>query len=220
MNKGRERFERTERHLMEDKRPSVFFTRMRGDPVFFAEYPFTMLTDLIAVKQSPQHHPEGDVWKHTMMVVDRAAERRNESQDPRVLMWSALLHDLGKKPATRVRRGKITAYDHDKLGEKMAVSFLREITEDEPFIRKVSKMVRWHMQTLFVVKGLPFADIGTMLSDVPLEEIALLTLCDRLGRGYMNEEKAEEEREHVRIFVEKCREYQKKCESFKMMKGG
>jgi tRNA nucleotidyltransferase (CCA-adding enzyme) len=150
-----------------------------------------------------QHHPEGSVWNHTMMVVDRAAIHRKESGSPRVFMWAALLHDLGKPDTTKVRKGKITAYDHDKLGEKLAVKFLSSLTEDTAFIDAVAKMVRWHMQTLFVVKNMPFADIDTMLKQVKLEEIALLTLCDRLGRGKMTEDKEAQERESIKQFVEK-----------------
>jgi HD superfamily phosphodiesterase len=48
------------------------------------------------VEQQPDHHPEGNVWEHILLVVDLAAEGRHLSEDPRVFMWSALLHDLGK----------------------------------------------------------------------------------------------------------------------------
>ena len=69
-------------------------------------------------------------------------------------------------------------------------------------------MVRWHMQTLFVVKELPYANIKLMLSEVSLKEIALLSICDRLGRRNMAEEKIQEEKENIRIFIEKCNEFQ------------
>jgi len=167
-------------------------------------YPFTMLGGLVRIEQSPLHHPEGNVWNHTMMVVDHAAERRHLSSDPRVLMWAALLHDLGKVPATKIRKGKITAYDHDKYGEGLAVRFLKEFTDDEEWIGKVAALVRWHMQILYVVKNLPFADIKSMLAQVSIEEIALLSLCDRLGRGGMDEAGVFKEEENVRIFVKKC----------------
>ena len=140
-----------------------------------------------------------------MMVLDNAALRRNLSKDSRVFMWSALLHDLGKAPATKIRKGKITAYDHDKLGEDLAIHFLKEFDQEQDFINKVAAMVRWHMQILYVVKNLPFANIKGMLSQVPLEEIALLSLCDRMGRGEMDNEKILEEEENVRIFIEKCK---------------
>ena len=74
-------------------------------------------------------------------------------------MWGALLHDLGKAPTTKIRKGKITSYDHDKVGAELCREFLEVFTDDEEFIKQVTALVRWHMQTLFVIKNLPFADV-------------------------------------------------------------
>ncbi len=38
-------------------------------------------------------------------------------------MWGALLHDLGKAPTTKIRKGKITSYDHDKVGAELVRNF-------------------------------------------------------------------------------------------------
>ncbi|SMB90453.1 HDIG domain-containing protein [Desulfonispora thiosulfatigenes DSM 11270] len=182
-----------EKHLLNDEKPSNYFTKLLNEHNILDNYPFTMLRDLKKTEQSPQHHPEGNVWNHTMQVVDHAASRKNQSSNPRVFMWSALLHDLGKVPATKIKKGKITAYNHDKLGEKLAQDFLTSLGAEKNLIHEVSKMVRWHMQILYVVKNLPFAKIKSMLSEVKLEDIALLSLCDRLGRGKMSPEKIAEE---------------------------
>jgi tRNA nucleotidyltransferase (CCA-adding enzyme) len=201
-------YEEFDKHLMNDIKPSEYFNKVENKELLHQVYPFTLLWDLINVEQSPVHHPEGNVWIHTMLVVDNAAVHRHLSKEPKVFMWSALLHDLGKATTTKIRKGKITSYDHDTEGEKLTLKFLESFTEDRFFINKVCKMVRWHMQTLFVVKELPFANIKLMLSEVPLEEIALLSLCDRLGRGEMTERKIKEEKENVRIFIEKCSKFQ------------
>lgn len=199
----KEAFEEFDKHLMEDEAPSVYFGNMLRKGLFYKVFPFTMLGDLVKTPQSVQHHPEGSVWNHTMLVVDRAARHRDESVAPRVFMWAALLHDLGKPGTTKTRKGRITSYDHDKLGEKLAVKFLTPLTEDKDFIHAVAKLVRWHMQTLFVVKDMAFADIKTMLQQVKLEEVALLSLCDRLGRGRMTSDKEEEERHNIETFIKK-----------------
>jgi tRNA nucleotidyltransferase (CCA-adding enzyme) len=197
-------------HLMNDEKPSQYFNELLKTGLFEEKYPYTLLGDLIKVPQSPKHHPEGSAWNHTMLVVDNAAQRKHLSQNPKVFMWAALLHDLGKAPATRIRKGRITAYDHDRLGEQLSIKFLKEFTDDEEFMTQVSKMVRWHMQILYVTKGLPFTDIDKMASEVSVNEIALLGLCDRLGRGETTIEKIQEEEDEIKIFVEKCREYLKK----------
>jgi tRNA nucleotidyltransferase (CCA-adding enzyme) len=210
MNGKKKIFEEIEKHLMEDKKPSLYFEELIKLPIFAKVHPFTLISDLTNIPQSPLHHPEGSVWNHTLLVVDNAAERKKNSENSKVFMWSSLLHDLGKVPTTKIRHGKITSYDHDKWSEKLSAEFLREFTTDDDFIHEVSKMARWHMQILFVVKDLPYADIKGMLADVPLSEISLLSLCDRLGRGGMTDDKQREEQEDVRLFVEKCEEFLKK----------
>ena len=200
-------FEEFQKHLMGDVKPSGFFNQWLEDAKFIEEYPYKMLTDLMKVDQSPQHHPEGNVWNHTMMVVDHAAGRKDQSEDARVFMWAALLHDLGKAPTTKVRKGRITSYDHDLVGARMAEDFLKEFTQESDFVKKVSRLVRWHMQILFVVKELAFADLEGMTTEVTVNEMALLSLCDRLGRGNLTQEKIQEECENIRIFLRKCEEY-------------
>ncbi len=203
-----EEFAKLEDHLLNDKKPSLYLRRVADNRWFGETYPFTLLADLKEIEQSPVHHPEGSVWEHTLLVVDLAAQGKHLSDNPRVFMWSALLHDLGKAHTTRIRRGKITAYDHDKHGAILAAGFLMEFTDDEEFVSKVSQMVRWHMQILFVVKKLPWADIDTMISEVAPGEIALLSLCDRLGRGDTSEKTREAELENMKYFIKTCQEHQ------------
>ena len=199
-------YEEFDKHLMEDEEPSRYFDTMLKQGLFYKVYPFTMLGELTKTPQEVQHHPEGDVWKHTMLVVDMAAKHRKESGSPRIFMWAALLHDLGKPDTTKTRKGKITSYDHDKLGEKLAIKFLTPLTENKDFINGIAKLVRWHMQTLFVVKDMAFADVSTMLQQVKLEEVALLSLCDRLGRGKMTKEKETLERANIEKFIQKSQQ--------------
>lgn len=195
-------------HLCADDKPSLYFSDLFYDEWVAKAFPFKLLADLSTIEQSPQHHPEGNVWKHTLLVVDGAAQRKVFSHDPRVLMWAALLHDLGKVPATRVRGGRITAYDHDKLGEKLAVDFLQAFDQDQNFIQAVSKLVRWHMQFLFVVKNLPFAQLEQMIQEVDIHELGLLSICDRLGRGELSERQTIKEHENLKYFLKKCRTLQ------------
>lgn len=173
-------FENIDTHLLLDGKPSLFFQGL-DNPVFKSEHPFTMLSRLKSVKQSLQHHPEGNVWNHTLMVLDEAAMRKSQSSDSRVFMWAALLHDIGKAVTTKVRKGKITAYDHDKAGAGMAQEFLTEF-ETEPFIGRVVALIRWHMQILYVAKDMHFADLDSMRGETDVQDVALLGLCDRLGR--------------------------------------
>jgi putative nucleotidyltransferase with HDIG domain len=195
-----ELFDAMNNHLLYDDKPSEFFIQL--DNAAYAEYPFTMLSSLKNTHQSPVYHPEGSVWNHTMLVVDEAALAKTKSSDDRVFMWAALLHDIGKPDTTVIRKAKITSYDHDKLGGDLTNKFLKEFSEDEEFIDKVAALVRWHMQILYVIKSLPFADIKSMKKQTSINDVALLGLCDRLGRLCANR-KAEEE--NILLFLEKCR---------------
>ena len=117
-----------------------------------------------------------------MMVVDEAAKVKDQSSHSKAFMWAALLHDIGKPDTTKVRKGRITSYDHDELGAKISKEFLEEYTNDEDFIKKVCLMVKYHMHMLYVLKGLPFGNPRQMVKDVDIHDIALLCRCDRLGR--------------------------------------
>ena len=193
-------FKDIDAHLMNDERPSQYLQSLSG-PIFEKTHPFKMLALLKNVEQSKLHHPEGSVWNHTLMVVDEAAARKDEAvAGSRVFMWAALLHDIGKGPATKIRNGRITAYDHDKVGKKIAIEFLKEF-EDEIFVSKVAALVRWHMQILFAAKNMHFADFDGMKSETDVRDVALLGLCDRLGRAGSGKKEAEEA---VRIFLEKA----------------
>lgn len=174
-------FEEISEHLIQDEKPSIYITSLSKDSNYH-QYPFTMLWKLKTTEQAKKHHPEGNVWNHSMLVLDEAASVRGRCKDSNVFMWAALLHDIGKPDTTRMRNGKITSYDHDKIGEKLCIEFLSVITENDAFINKVAALVRYHMHMLYVLKELPYGDVDNMLRRVDVNEIALLGLCDRLGR--------------------------------------
>jgi putative nucleotidyltransferase with HDIG domain len=196
-------FEEMQAHLLNDDAPSAYFKRICGAE-FFTEYPLSLLCRLKEVPQSPKHHPEGSVWNHTMLVVDQAAGEKGRSRDPRAFMWAALLHDLGKAETTSSEKGRITAYNHDKVGALRAKDFLEELTGDMALVRRVVSLVRWHMQILFVVRSMRFADIKNMLKEIEMDEIALLGYCDRMGR--LNADR-KAETENLKKFREKCLEF-------------
>ena len=195
------RFAEMTKHLCTDQQPSIYLKSLL-DAGSLEDYPFNMLGALDKTPQSPIHHPEGNVWNHTCLVVDEAAKVRDKSSHPTAFMWAALLHDIGKPGTTRKRRGKITSYDHDKTGRDLAIEFLRALTDDEVLIQQVARLVRYHMQPLFVQKDMPFADMEAMKRDIDVEEVALLSYCDRMGRLHSD---AETERSHTKAFLNKCR---------------
>lgn len=187
-------------HLLNDSTPSAYLSKASAQPEFQI-HPFDMLYRLKSTKQSPVYHPEGNVWNHTMLVIDEAAKRKTSSKNAPVFLWAALLHDIGKPTVTKVRKGKITSYEHEKIGAVMAGEFLSKFSEDLEFIEQVTALVKYHMQMLFVINELTFARIPEMIKSSDIEEIALLGLCDRLGRKGSSQDA---ELKNMELFLQKC----------------
>ena len=190
-----------EHELITREKPSLYLNTLLSRPEFY-QYPFSMLSSLEKTEQSPRYHPEGNVWIHTMMVVDVAATVKEKSEKPTAIMWAALLHDIGKPETTRFRKGRITSYDHDRVGAELADKFLSEFITDREFIRYVCSLIRWHMMILYVNKDLPFGDLKTMLSEVRGEDLAILGWSDRTGRTGID---VNAEREAIELFYKKTK---------------
>jgi putative nucleotidyltransferase with HDIG domain len=192
-----------EHHLLEDECPSNYLNDLSHRKIF-QDTPFSMLKKLKETMQSPIHHPEGNVWNHTMLVVDEAARVKERSKKKDVFMWAALLHDIGKPDTTRFRKDKITAYDHDRVGALLTKKFLEYFPCKHEFIEDVVILVRWHMHILYVIKDLPFSKLAELIKEADIEEVALLGLCDRLGRYNIDRQKEEE---NIRLFIDKCKKF-------------
>jgi len=84
------------------------------------------LVPLADTPQDPGWHPEGDVWTHTLMVVDAAATTRDDLPRPQALalMLGALCHDLGKPQTTREEDGRIRSRGHEEAGIGPTVALL------------------------------------------------------------------------------------------------
>ena len=142
---SRERVEdELKKALLKGKKPSVFFEVLRsadGLDVWFPE-----VKALTGIEQDPKFHPEGDVWTHTMEVLDRAARYRYKTKNPYAFMLLALTHDFGKAVTTEVVNGRIHAYDHETEGLPAIETFLRRITNESEVISYVLNMVPLHMK--------------------------------------------------------------------------
>ena len=199
---NKEFFLSIEQHLLKDDKPSVYLEESVKAKKL-DNYPFSMIRELEEVDQNPKFHPEGNVFIHTMMVIDEGANIRERSLNKRAFMWALLLHDIGKKPTTKIRKGKLTSYNHDIVGADMTREFLTYFGEEESFINEVTALVRWHMQSLFVTKNLKYQNVDAMLDEVTINEIVLISLSDRLGRGNLNFDEIKETKTQVNSFKEK-----------------
>ena len=79
---------------------------------------FPELQALVGCVQEPEWHPEGDVWVHTLQVVDQARTRVDDLPRPQRLavMLGAVCHDFGKPATTAFLDGRIRSIDHEEQG--------------------------------------------------------------------------------------------------------
>jgi tRNA nucleotidyltransferase (CCA-adding enzyme) len=105
-------------------RPSIGLTLALELGVVEALFP--ELHRLAGCPQEPEWHPEGDVWVHTLQVVDQARRRIDDLDRPRqiAVMLGALCHDLGKPATTAVIDGRIRSMDHEEQGVAPTCSLL------------------------------------------------------------------------------------------------
>ena len=169
--------------LMKAKEPSVFFAEMRRMG-HLAEW-FPEVEALIGVPQNPVHHPEGDVWTHTMMVLDVAAKLRSEASYPEGFMMSALTHDFGKAVSTVVEEHKVSAIGHEKTGIALAQRFLRRISNENRMERYVLNMVELHMRPNMMASDRAGRKATSRMFDQSVcpKDLLLLAKADHFGKG-------------------------------------
>jgi poly(A) polymerase len=93
------------------------------------------------VAQPPQFHPEGDVWVHTLLLLDQL-----QPGCPLTLAWGALLHDVGKPPTFRVAPDRIRFDGHVEVGVAMGAEICRRFRFSNDETRMILALIENHMR--------------------------------------------------------------------------
>jgi poly(A) polymerase len=93
------------------------------------------------VEQPPQYHPEGDVFVHTLLLLDKLPLGASKT-----LAWGALLHDVGKPPTFRIAPDRIRFDGHVDVGVKMAEEILRRLRFSNHETDQILALVDNHMR--------------------------------------------------------------------------
>ena len=175
-------FDEMKKALMKSPKPSVFFEKLRKMKHLSVWFP--ELEALIGVPQHTMHHKEGDVWTHTMMVLDEAAKRRDKAEKPLYFMLSALSHDFGKASCTEFIKGNYHAYGHEEHGLLQVKSFIRKLTGENALMRYVLNMTRLHMKPNAFASDKSSIKATNRLFDEAISpnDLILLALCDGMGK--------------------------------------
>lgn len=89
----------------------------------------------------------------------------------------------------------------------MAKEFLQFFNESKEFIKRVSLLVQYHMNPLFVIKNMPYSDIKGILKEKLVYEVALISLSDRLGRKGIDKDKTIETKNNIDKFIDIINNY-------------
>ena len=124
------------------------FPSLQAVPVGAAGLLHEVLPEIEAMKgveQPPEFHPEGDVFVHTLLLLENLPQ-----PCPVTLAWGALLHDVGKPPTFRRAPDRIRFDDHVDVGVKMAEAICRRLRFSNDDTEQILALVDNHMRFMHV----------------------------------------------------------------------
>jgi tRNA nucleotidyltransferase (CCA-adding enzyme) len=179
-----------EKLLLQARRPSIGFALALRLEIIDRLFP--EMRALVGCPQEPEWHPEGDVWVHTLMVIDEARTRIDDLAHPQqvAVMLGAVCHDLGKPPTTAFVDGRIRSIDHEQAGVEPATALLDRLnvhTMDGFDVRKqVLGITAHHLKPgMFGMSKTPVSDgaFRRLAQKVDLELLARVAKSDCMGRS-------------------------------------
>ena len=179
-----------EKLLLRARRPSIGFAL--GLELGVIHRLFPELLALVGCPQEPEWHPEGDVWVHTLLVIDEARSRIDDLEYAQqvTVMLGAVCHDLGKPPTTAVVDGRIRSLEHEEQGVAPATALLDRLNihsmHGYDVRRQVLGIVANHLKPGMFAKADPPVGDGAyrrLAQKVDLELLARVARSDCEGRG-------------------------------------
>ena len=149
------------------------------------------LLPLTTCPQDAEWHPEGDVWTHTLMVVDQARQRIDGlDRGPAIaMMLAAICHDIAKPETTAVIDGRVRSPGHEEAGVAPTTALLDRLNvhsiDGYDVRRAVLGLVAHHLRPSAFHKAVPPVSDGAfrrLAQKVDLELLALFAKADCHGR--------------------------------------
>jgi poly(A) polymerase len=129
---------------------------------------------LKGVEQSPDYHPEGDVFVHTLRLLEQL-DRTKET-----LAWGALLHDIAKPRCAAPGAARITFYGHCEIGAEMAIEVCQRLRRSRETWERVAYLVRNHLR-LLQAPDMRLATLKRFLAEEGIDELLELARLDALA---------------------------------------
>ncbi len=169
--------------LLKSHRPATYFYVLR-DMEHLQEW-FPEVYGLINVPQNHKYHPEGDVFTHTMLVLNQAAWLKDTAEYPFFFMVAALCPDFGKAVTTEIdTEGNIHSVGHEKAGVPLVREFIPRVFNEKRLYTYVANMTEHHMKPSRYLNGHSKASkFNHMFYDsVCPHDLMLLFVADNNGR--------------------------------------
>ncbi len=129
---------------------------------------------LKGIEQSPDFHPEGDVFIHTLLTLSHL------NQPAETFAYGCLLHDIAKPVCFNREGGRITFYGHPEKGAEMAVEILKRLKRSRAVWEEVARLVRNHLRHTQAPK-MRLSTLKRFLGQQGIEELLELTRIDALS---------------------------------------
>jgi poly(A) polymerase len=126
------------------------------------------------VAQSPDYHPEGDVFTHTMLLLSHLAEPSE------TLAYGCLLHDIAKPVCIRQDGERITFYGHMEQGAAMAEAILQRLKRSRTVWERVAYLVRNHLRQVQAPQ-MRLSTLKRFLREDGIDELLELARIDALS---------------------------------------
>lgn len=130
---------------------------------------------LKGVEQSPDYHPEGDVFVHTLGLLERMNGEQTET-----LALGALLHDIAKPRCAVRTESRITFYGHCEVGAEMAVAICQRLRLSRDTWERVDYLVRYHLR-LVSAPQMRLSTLKRFLAEEWIDELLEVARLDALA---------------------------------------
>lgn len=149
------------------------------------------------VEQSPDYHPEGDVFEHTLLTLEHLAGATE------TLAYGCLLHDVAKPVCVQRAGDRVTFYGHTEKGAEMAEQVLKRLKRSRAVWERVAYLVRNHLRHTQAPK-MRLSTLKRFLGEEGIDELLELTRIDALSANgnlqyylYCKQKRAELKEEEI-----------------------
>jgi poly(A) polymerase len=130
---------------------------------------------LIGCEQPANFHPEGDVYRHTMLALSMLDYRCSET-----LAFGVMFHDIAKPPCRAANGDKVTFYGHTERGAAMATAILQRLRRSRFVQTRAAYLVHYHLRLADAPRMRP-STLKRMLADEGFDELLELARIDALA---------------------------------------